>query len=281
MTNTLKIAQISDTHLFADKSTLHCGANVYQNLCDVLSHIHSVEKPDVIIFTGDLTQDHTSASYQQFVNIVNQQNIKIPFHFIAGNHDEHLQINTHLTGAPFNASKTIINNHWQVLLINSKGETPAGYVSSQTLNWLDEQIEPHKHQVVMMHHHPIDVGYSIDKHGLENKKAFWNAIEQHPTIQLLACGHVHNDLALLPEQTGYSTPLYACPATSIQFDKTQNTSACNGQGAGYRIFELFDDKTFTTRTHFIGSVKPETHKNISNNEELKQLNKHKKGASDE
>lgn len=262
MNNAFKIAQISDTHLFSDKNTLHCGANVYQNLFHVLSHITSVEKPDVIIFTGDLTQDHTDGSYQQFVDIFKQQNIKIPVHFIAGNHDEFSQLANHLIGHPFTSSKVLTNDSWQVILIDSKSETPAGYVSKETLNWLNNQVETNKHQLVMMHHHPIDVGYSIDKHGLENKKMFWDTIDQNPTIKLLACGHVHNDLSILPEQSGYSTPLYACPATSIQFDQTKDTSACNGQGAGYRIFELFDDQTFTTHTHFIGSAteKPSTGK---------------------
>jgi Icc protein len=48
--------------------------------------------------------------------------------------------------------------------------------------------------------------------------------------------------------------LYTCPATSIQFDQNKSTSACNGQGAGYRIFELHDDQTLTTRTHFLGDL---------------------------
>jgi len=253
MNKSLKIAQISDTHLFSDEKALHCGANVHQNLIQVLSHITSVEMPDAIIFTGDLTQDHTDASYQQFVEIFKQQNIQIPVHFIAGNHDEFSQLDNHLTGMPFNTAKELSNDFWQILLINSKSETPAGYVSQATLDELTDNIDVSKKQLVMMHHHAIDVGYSIDKHGLENKTMFWDVITQQPTIKLLACGHVHNDLAILPEKSGYPVPLYACPATSIQFDQTKNTSACNGQGAGYRIFELFTDQTFSTRTHFVGS----------------------------
>lgn len=254
MNNPLKIAQISDTHLFSDEAALHCGANVYQNLIQVLSHISSVEMPDAIIFTGDLTQDHTDGSYQNFVHVFKEQNIQIPVYYIAGNHDEFTQLTNHLTGSPFNAAKALTNDYWQVLLINSKSETPAGYVSQTTLDDLSHNLDTSKKQLVMMHHHPIDVGYSIDKHGLENKSMFWSSMAQHPTIQVLACGHVHNDLSILPEQSGYAIPLYACPATSIQFDQTKNTSACNGQGAGYRIFELFADQTFITRTHFIGST---------------------------
>ena len=253
MSHPLKIAQISDTHLFSDKRALHCGADVYQNLVNVLSHIKLVEQPDVIVFTGDLTQDHSDASYQLFVDIIQQLKIIIPVHFIPGNHDEVQQLEHYLMGAPFDPSKIISNDFWQLLLINSKGDTPSGYVSNEALQWINEHIDPNKKQLVMMHHHPINVGYGIDKHGLKNKDVFWNSIKQHSSIQALACGHVHNDLTLKPEDTGYPFPLFTCPATSIQFDQTATTSACNGQGAGYRIFELFDDKKLITRTHFIAS----------------------------
>lgn len=254
MSNQLKIAQISDTHLFGNKKNLHCGANVYQNLINVLSHIKSIEQPDFIVFTGDLTQDHSDASYQLFVDIIQQCNIQIPVHFIAGNHDEVQQLEHYLMGAPFDSSKIISNDFWQLLLINSKSDTPSGYVSDETLQWINKYIDPNKQQLIMMHHHPIDVDYFIDKHGLTNKELFWASIEHHASIQALACGHVHNDLILLPKKTGYSLPLFTCPATSIQFNQTENTSVCNGQGAGYRVFELLDNKQLITRTHFVESL---------------------------
>lgn len=254
MSNQLKIAQISDTHLFGNKKALHCGANVYQNLINVLSHIKSIEQPDFIVFTGDLTQDHSDASYHLFVGIIQQHNIQIPVHFIPGNHDDAQQLEHYLVGAPFDSSRIISNNFWQLLLINSKSDTPSGYVPDETLQWINEHIEPNKQQLIMMHHHPIDVGYFIDKHGLKNKEAFWANINHHASIQALACGHVHNDLTLLPKDTGYSLPVFTCPATSLQFNQAENTSVCNGQGAGYRVFELFDDKKLITRTHFVKSI---------------------------
>jgi len=268
MEPTFKIAQISDTHLFSDKNALHCGANVYSNLEKVLLHIQGFEKPDVIIFTGDLTQDHTEASYQQFVNLIQHNNIECPVHFIAGNHDKHQLLNSTLVGKPFHHSKIITKGDWQVLLINTKSESPAGYITDDTLLWLNAQID------IMMHHHPIDVGYFIDKHGLTNKSMFWEHINQYNSVQALACGHVHNALLLEPNDTGYLLPLYTCPATSIQFDKTAETSACNGQGAGYRVFELgnvgfgnselsnselgnaelSNKKALVTRTHFVNKL---------------------------
>ncbi len=58
------IAQLSDSHLFSEKEGLHHGYNVYENLKKVLSAIYQSPEIDYIIFTGDLTQDHTN----QFLN---------------------------------------------------------------------------------------------------------------------------------------------------------------------------------------------------------------------
>ena len=103
----------------------------------------------------------------------------------------------------------------------------------------------------MMHHHPIDVGYFIDRHGLTNKEDFWHCLGDDSQIKGIACGHVHNALTILPSESGYTIPLYTCPATSIQFDQKANTVANANKGAGYRIFTLHNDGKIVTQAHFI------------------------------
>eukprot|EP00487_Bulimina_marginata_P011715 TRINITY_DN7494_c0_g1_i1.p1 TRINITY_DN7494_c0_g1~~TRINITY_DN7494_c0_g1_i1.p1 ORF type:complete len:123 (-),score=17.12 TRINITY_DN7494_c0_g1_i1:69-437(-) len=82
------LAQIIDSHLFADRQGLHHGHNVYDNLIKVLNDIASNPAIDCMVFTGDLTQDHSEQSYQNFANAVQQSQIKIPIYYVAGNHDE-------------------------------------------------------------------------------------------------------------------------------------------------------------------------------------------------
>ena len=82
------VVQISDSHLFADTSGLHHDTNVYQNLIKVLQNIKQLPHVDIIVFTGDLTQDHTDASYQLFVQAFNACEIITPVYYLAGNHDE-------------------------------------------------------------------------------------------------------------------------------------------------------------------------------------------------
>ena len=67
MAKKFTLAQISDSHLFADHNGMHHQTNVYQNLLKVLLAIKVQPMIDAMVFTGDLTQDHSEASYQLFM----------------------------------------------------------------------------------------------------------------------------------------------------------------------------------------------------------------------
>ncbi len=238
MTTLFDIAQITDCHLFADSKLEHCGANVYQNLIAVLTHIKQNQHVDLIVFTGDLTQDHSDGSYQRFVDAVKSCHIACPIYYLPGNHDDLDKLDEHLVGSPFNSDKVINHKSWQIILLNSKSDNPAGQLSPQSLTCLQETADSNKQQLLMMHHHPVDVGYFIDRHGLTNQDEFWQTLKTIPSLQAIACGHVHQALDLLPANSKRTHPVYTCPATSIQFNRAMDTASNNGQGPGYRLFTL-------------------------------------------
>lgn len=241
-------AQITDCHLFANQQDLHHGHNVFENLTKVLFSISQKPNIEFIVFTGDLTQDHSEQSYQNFVTAVEASAIIIPIYYLAGNHDEPELLAKYFSAPPFLSDKTIDHKYWQIQLIDSKSKTPAGYVSDETLVKLQKQVNLNKQQMVMMHHHPIDVGYFIDKHGLQNKQEFWQAIEKYDNINAISCGHVHGAMQLSKQLTGAnnSVTVYTCPATSIQFDPKVDGVAALALGPAYRIFYLSDDAKLST-----------------------------------
>ncbi|WP_159818480.1 metallophosphoesterase [Colwellia sp. 20A7] len=218
---TFVIAQFSDCHLFADKQAKHLGANVWQNLNRVLTDIAQRKNVDGIVFTGDLTQDHTEDSYHHFVHAIEQAKFAIPVYFLAGNHDDRALLSQHLVEPNFQPNKMLYNDFWQIQLLDSKSDTPSGLVSSQNLQALSQQMDSTKFQLLMMHHHPIDVGYYIDKHGLLAQDDFWKTIaelnEKDGQIKGIACGHVHRAVHL----SKFNVDVYTCPATSVQFGDTK------------------------------------------------------------
>lgn len=247
MTNQIKplvIAQFSDCHLFADQQAEHLGANVWQNLTRVLADIAQRNNIDYAIFTGDLTQDHTEASYQHFANAVKQAKIAIPVYFIAGNHDDRNLLTKHLIAPEFDTNKTISHDFWQIQLLDSKSDTPSGLVSQSSLQSLSQHIDKRKFQLLMMHHQPVDVGYYIDKHGLLEQDTFWRAITQlnksSMNIKAIACGHVHRAVHLAK----LNIDIYTCPATSVQFGDTKEK--VDSILPSYRLFYLESDGTLSS-----------------------------------
>lgn len=251
MSASISFAQFSDCHLFADSQQLHCGANVYQNLVKVLSHINNDPDISFTVFTGDLTQDHSEGSYSRFIeayqNTVTRQ---LPCYAVAGNHDDVSMIEQTFAIPPFSTSRTIDCANWQIQLLSSKSENPAGIWCDREQHRVLSAMKKNTQQVMMMHHHCVDVGYFIDRHGLKNQKEFYHFLMQHPDIKAVFCGHVHNDMELnIP---GANIPLYACPATCLQFDKTASTVKNANLGVGYRKVILSTDN-IATQTVFIST----------------------------
>ncbi len=258
MTNQNKpfiIAQFSDCHLFADKQAKHLGANVWQNFNRVLANIAERNNIDCIVFTGDLTQDHSALSYQHFVNAVEQAKLTMPVYFLAGNHDDRSLLTKYLIAPAFQTNKMINHDFWQIQLLDSKSDTPSGLVSQENLQALTHHIDKNKFQLLMMHHHPVDIGYYIDKHGLLEQGIFWKTIAQlnklNMNIKAIACGHVHRAAHL----TKLNIDVYTCPATSVQFGETKEK--VGSTLPGYRLFHLNSDGTIvsniiTPLNEFIG-----------------------------
>lgn len=233
------IAQFSDCHLFADKKATHCGANVWQNLILVLADLAKQDNIDCAVFTGDLTQDHTEQSYQYFVEAIGQAQLPMPLYFTAGNHDDRTLLTKYLKAPLFQTDKSISTNIWQIQLLDSKSDTPSGLVSQAGLQALPKRMDKNKYQLLMMHHHPINIGYYIDKHGLINKDDFWQTITQlnneHHNVKAIACGHVHRASRL----SKHNIDIYTCPATSVQFGETKEKMG--SIIPSYRLFYLQAD----------------------------------------
>ncbi len=245
---TLRIAQVTDTHLFADQNGEYFGVNTAAHFKKVLAKI-SQTSWDGVIFSGDLTQDHSEQSYVRFHELVNQAGLTCPVFWLPGNHDELDLLSQYLSGAPFNSAKVIRNSHWQLLLINTKGPTPAGDITACHLGHIKEQLAEHSdiNACVFGHHHPLPVGGYIDKHILENGEAHLKALSASNNLRAYVHGHVHNDYHTHFE----NTQIIATPATSIQFDKGSSRWQQSDLGAGFRELHFLPNGEIHTQVHFL------------------------------
>ena len=119
-------AHFTDAHLFAQPQEQYwCAAQ--RSICNKRLAAAAAEAFDFVVFGGDLTQDHSPESYQLFAELV--ANSGCSSGICTGNHDELSQLNA-MTEGQIRSEKRIEHAfRGQVLLINSKGDTPAGWVA--------------------------------------------------------------------------------------------------------------------------------------------------------
>lgn len=240
----LKVVQLTDLHLYADTKSEYYGANCHDNFQRACQHVQE-NGADLVILTGDVTNDHTEASYQRVSEIVRHTLNNIVVAWLPGNHDDISLMQQYFSGEPFISHKHLVCGLWQLFLMNSKSETPAGFVSPTTLEAQQKIFTAHQAESpfsgAFMHHHPIKMNAYIDKHICENGDEVLAALSAHHGWKFLAHGHVHT------EQTHQFKQLtvLATPATSVQFGQALHWEQIN-TGPQYRTFHLFDTGEWDT-----------------------------------
>ncbi|RJE76721.1 3',5'-cyclic-nucleotide phosphodiesterase [Pseudoalteromonas sp. MSK9-3] len=229
----IKIAHITDCHLFEDDTGKYFSVNTAENFQRTLNYLATLEL-DAIIFGGDLTQDHTTASYQLFAKLITESPLKAPVFWLPGNHDE-LQTLEEITEGQILGAKHIQLEGADVLLVNSKGHTPAGWCEKEHLSELQQVLLQSSEQVlVFCHHHPLPINGYLDKHILENGPELLNCLVNSGKVAGLIHGHVHNEY-----HYGYrAMSIVATPATSIQFSKCTEQWQQQNLGPAVRIINL-------------------------------------------
>ncbi|MDK2598548.1 metallophosphoesterase family protein [Pseudoalteromonas obscura] len=223
----LKLAHITDTHLFENTNGEYFAVNTATHFKRVLANLAQANL-DAVVFGGDLTQDHTFASYELFATLVAESTLNCPIFWLPGNHDD-LDYLHEISQGQIVAAKKIHFEHGQVLLLNSKGPTPAGWVAKEHL----QEIEEHccKPSIVFCHHNPLPIEGYLDKHMLENGPQLLNCLVDLQCVEALFHGHVHHDY----EFRFRDLSVYATPATSVQFKKQTRDWQQENLGAGYRL----------------------------------------------
>ena len=248
--SSLNIVHITDSHLFGDMHGEYFSVNTAQHLKQTLSFIARLEC-DAVVYGGDLTQDHSADSYHLFAQLVREAGLAEKLFWLPGNHDEIALYQEVLPQYGISSAKLIENDSWQILLANSKGETPAGWVEEQHLNQLKSCIEAKKkNAVVFYHHHLLSIEGYLDKHILENGESVLSDIATLEQVKAVFHGHVHNEYVWRYKHLS----VFSTPATSIQFEKyTRDWQQCD-LGPACRMIRLNYDGSINTQVIWLNNV---------------------------
>lgn len=230
----MRLVQISDPHLHADTEARSRAGIPWRQFQQVVSAV-AAEEPDIVLVTGDISQDKSAASYALAVQAL--ATLPCPWYWLPGNHDQ-LELMT----AEQPLHEEVDASMWRILLLNTQVEgKPHGELGSERLAKLAERLEKDdRPTLIAMHHPPVDVGAVwMDAIGLQDRHAFWALLSEHPHVKIILFGHAHQAYAEHHRVGEATIDVYGCPAMADQFLPGAGLFAIDeASRPGYRIVDL-------------------------------------------
>jgi Icc protein len=240
----INILQISDTHLLKDPSGELWGTKPYPNFSKIIKHIkNNFFRPDLVLLTGDLSQDSTPESYQHLVNTLAGFSAKI--YFVPGNHDVLTVMQQVFQNSSILFDKLIYLNSWAIILLNSVAiGKVSGVLSPQELTFLESSLEKTRHlkTIVALHHHPVTIQSQLmDQYILENREEFLKIIYNKPQVKIVLFGHVHQVFETCINKIAF----LSCASSFAQFPTGAANFVIDPLPPAYRWLQL-TEKSFST-----------------------------------
>ncbi|AGZ33329.1 3',5'-cyclic-AMP phosphodiesterase [Pseudomonas sp. SWI6] len=238
----IHVVQLTDAHLFADPAGSLLGLRTRDSLRHVIAQVRR-EQPriDLLLCTGDLSQDASVASYQAFRALTAE--FGAPSRWLPGNHDE---ARVMAEVAPEQTQAVTDIGAWRIVMLDSAvvGATH-GLLADQQLATLDAALAGagERHCLVCCHHQPVDIGCAwIAPIGLRNADVLLQRLLRYPQVKALLWGHVHQEW----DEVRDGLRLLATPSTCIQFAARSEEFKVSEEQPGYRWLRLHADGRLET-----------------------------------
>ncbi|WP_370643095.1 phosphodiesterase [Bordetella sp. LUAb4] len=235
------LIHLSDAHLGAN-SALMLGVDTDASLRAVVDQIHREHgDADLVLATGDLSQDGSEPAYRRFARVVGE--LGLPVRCLPGNHD-----------APAVLARTLGNwakpvtdvGAWRVIALNSTvAGSNAGHLDRQQLELLDTAAADAGPRPVLVALHHNAVPMTPDWHDtmmLDNATELFRHLGRWRNIRVLLWGHVHQEF----DRRRGNMRLLATPSTCFQFTIRDGRHRMNHSAPGYRWLKLYPDGSLAT-----------------------------------
>ncbi len=248
----LRIAQITDMHLYADPDGQLLGLNTRRSLELVIDLMLSTRKPDLVVASGDLTHDASPQAYLQVRKSFKR--IQAPVYCLPGNHDEAQALRACMNDDCFHSVRSECVGGWQLLFLDSTvAGSEGGHLREDELSELDTALSslPDLPALVWLHHQPVRIGSQwLDTMAIDNPQPFFEIIDKHPQVRAIIWGHVHQTF----EQKRNDVHLLAAPSTCVQFLPESEIFSVDLIPPGYRWLELHPDGTLRTEVERLQQI---------------------------
>lgn len=238
------LVQITDSHLFADPADNLLGLPTSESLKAVVDLVVQ-EQPqvDLILATGDISQDGSVASYHNFVELLAP--VVAPMRWLPGNHDT-AEIQQKAAAGQDWSQQVLDLPGWRIIMLDtSVSGAVHGCLEADQLELLEQALASAKkaHVMVCLHHQPISVNSDwLDQIGLHNKDDFFAVLDRYSSVRCVLWGHIHQEVDRLRN----GVRLLASPSTCIQFAPDSRDFALDTRLPGYRWLRLHPDGEIET-----------------------------------
>lgn len=255
------IAQITDIHLgFEPDNPAEFNR---KRLDQLIAHLNSsVNRPDLLLATGDLVDRGDIASYRRLKNALSLA--PCPVLYAMGNHDE--RANFH---AVF--PETVMEDGFvqyvvdvpkgRLIVVDTLEEgRHGGAFCERRAAWLNARLTeaPQTPTVIVMHHPPVEVGIDwMNTHPDEPwVKRFADAIAGHYQVKALLCGHLHRAITAPWKGVTVSICCSSAPQVSLDLrpidpDRPDNRPMIVAEAPAYALHR-WTDHGFVSFFHTVG-----------------------------
>lgn len=236
----VRILQITDTHLYADPTQRLAGLNTDESLLQLLEIAKQRILPvDLVLVTGDLVHDATASAYHRIRDYI--LTLGAPALCIPGNHDRNPVMRENVSAAGIGTDTVSAHGDWVVIMLDSTiPDEVGGHLSTEQLEQLEAGLERHpdRHILVSLHHHPVSLGSAwIDSIALDNPEELFSILDRYNHVRGLLWGHAHQ----LYEGERNGVKLMGSPSTCIQFKAGQDKFGIDPAPPGMRWLALLPD----------------------------------------
>jgi 3',5'-cyclic AMP phosphodiesterase CpdA len=201
------IAQISDTHIMPKGQEWKSlpQTDVTSRLKLIVKNLNGLDpKPDVVLLTGDATDNGENEAYSHLKEILKP--LSMPIYIVPGNHDDREAMRTAFQHEPYMPDHGFIHyviDDYPVRLIALDTvieNKPEGILCEDRVAWLKSVLENNiqKPTLLFMHHPLIKIGQKLlDKLRCYTPDDFENLMSRFPNIIGIVSGHYHKSCSTI------------------------------------------------------------------------------------
>lgn len=238
-----KIIQLSDCHVAADRDADYRGIKADKALAGLLPAVRAWQ-PDLILLTGDVSEDASVASYGRVS--ARLSSIGAPVVALPGNHDRPETMKRFFPQGPWDGPFFCAARGWQLVLLDStEAGRIDGVVSEEQIQRLELGLRHSRseHVMIALHHQPIAVGSPwIDRYALQDPEKLLSVLDRESRLRCVTWGHVHQAFAAEREGAAF----LGSPSTAANSIPGREKFTLDVGGPAGRWFRLCADGRFET-----------------------------------